>query len=85
MKSIALGQYYPANSALHRLDPRAKVILAILYIISSFLCKNVLSFGLLLLSAILLVLISRIPLKIVLGAIKPIIYIMMFTFPTSVL
>ena len=52
MKSITLGQYYPADSVLHRLDPRMKVILAVLYIVATFLCKNVLSFALLLLSAI---------------------------------
>ena len=40
MKSIALGQYYPSDSVLHRLDPRIKVILTILYIVCSFLCKK---------------------------------------------
>ena len=40
MKGISFGQYYPANSLLHRLDPRSKVILAVLYIVCTFLCKN---------------------------------------------
>jgi energy-coupling factor transport system permease protein len=79
MKSITLGQYYPADSILHRLDPRMKVILAVLYIVATFLCKNVLSFAALLLSAIVLILISKIPMKLVLGGIKAILFIMAFT------
>jgi energy-coupling factor transport system permease protein len=79
MKSIALGQYYPAQSVLHRLDPRAKVIIAFVYIICSFLCKNIVSFAALIASAILIILISRIPLKIVYNSIKPLIFILLFT------
>jgi len=79
MKNIALGQYYPAKSQIHSLDPRMKIILAFLYIICSFLCKNILAFALLFISSILLVLISTIPLKTVLNAFKPIILIMLFT------
>jgi drug/metabolite transporter (DMT)-like permease len=54
MNSISLGQYYPANSLIHKLDPRIKVIIAILYVVCTFLCKNVLSFALLLVSIFLL-------------------------------
>lgn len=79
MINVTLGQYYPANSVLHRLDPRMKVILALLYIIASFLCRNVLSFAALLLSALLLILLSRIPAKMVLRAIRPILFVMLFT------
>ncbi len=79
MKSITLGQFYPSDSILHRLDPRMKVILAVLYIVATFLCKNVLSFALLLLSAIVLILISKIPMKLVLDGIKAILFIMAFT------
>ena len=79
MKSISLGQYYPADSVIHRMDPRVKVICAVAYIVASFLCKNFFSFMLLLASAILLVLVSRIPLRIVLGSMKALIFIMAFT------
>lgn len=79
MKSIALGQYYPVDSILHRLDPRMKVVLALLYIVLTFLAKNAFAFGVLLLSAVLLVLISRIPLRTVLSGIRPILFIMLFT------
>ena len=79
MKSISLGQYYPSNSVIHRLDPRIKIILAILYIVASFLCKNILSFALLAFSAIFIILLGRIPLKIVLRGLRPIIIILAFT------
>ncbi len=79
MKSIAIGQYYAAESPIHRLDARSKVILAILYIVASFLCQNILSFALLLLSGVLIILISRIPFKVILKALKPIIIIMFIT------
>ncbi len=79
MKSVAMGQYYAAKSPIHRLDARTKVILAILYIVLAFLCKNVISFALLLISGIVIVLLSRIPMKIVLQALKPIIIIILIT------
>lgn len=79
MKSIALGQYYPANSVLHRLDPRIKIVLAILYIVCSFLCKNILSFTLLAISSVLLIILGNIPLKIVLRGLRPVLIILIFT------
>ena len=79
MKSIALGQYYAAPSAIHRLDPRTKVILAIVYIVCTFLCKNVIAFGALLLSAIILIALSKIPFKVILSSLKAILFIMLFT------
>ncbi len=79
MKGISFGQYYPADSVLHRLDPRAKVIAAIAYLVAAFLCKNALSFALLLLSALALVLLSKIPLRVVLRSIRALIFIMIFT------
>ncbi len=79
MKNIALGQYYPGESVIHRLDPRSKVILAVLYIVCSFLCKSILSFATLALSAVVIVLLSRIPLRTVLRSIRPVLFIMAFT------
>ena len=79
MKGIVLGQYYPADSVIHRLDPRIKIILALIYIVCSFLCRNIFSFVLLFLSSIVLILVSRIPLKIVFRSLRAIIFIMLFT------
>ena len=79
MKNIAIGQYYPSGSALHRLDPRMKIVLAILYIVCSFLCKNILSFALLMLSSFILIGIARSPFRTVLGGLKAILIILIFT------
>lgn len=79
MNTIAFGQYYPARSPLHALDARMKVILSVLYIVAAFLCKNVLAFGALLLSAALLLLFSRIPPRMILRALRPLLFIMLFT------
>ena len=79
MKGFAFGQYYPASSVLHRMDPRSKVICAVAYIVAAFLCKNTFSFLLLVLSALALILISRIPMRVVLRSVRALIFIMAFT------
>lgn len=79
MNSISFGQFYPSNSFIHKLDPRVKIIIAIAYIASSFLCTNVASFGLLFCSALVLILLSKIPFRIIFKSLKAIIFIMAFT------
>lgn len=79
MKNITLGQYYAVPSPIHRLDPRMKIVLAILYIIIVFLCSDILSMALLLASAFVLIRISNIPVKIVLRSVRPILFIITFT------
>ena len=79
MKNVALGQYYPAQSPLHKLDPRIKLILAMLYIVAAFLCKNLLGFAVLAATALLLILISRVPLKTVLRSLRVIVFVLFFT------
>ncbi|MBP3437596.1 MAG: energy-coupling factor transporter transmembrane protein EcfT [Clostridia bacterium] len=79
IKDITLGQYFPGNSIVHRLDPRMKIILTILYIVTIFLTKNVYCYIAVFLSSILLVLVSRISLKVVIRGIRPILYVLAFT------
>ena len=79
MSGISFGQYYPARSVLHRLDPRIKIILTLLYIVCSFMCKNIISYALLLLSAIILVIIGRVPVRIILKGLKGVLFILLFT------
>ena len=79
MSGISFGHYYHGRSPLHRIDPRIKIILTILYIVCSFICTNVISYGLLLLSAILLVIIGRVPFKIILKGLKGVLIILIFT------
>ncbi len=76
---IAFGQYCEGNSLLHRLDPRAKIIITILYIVAIFLAKNVFAFALLLLFTAALVLMSRLSVRVILNGLKPILFIALFT------
>ncbi len=80
MKNIALGQYYPSNSCIHHLDGRIKLVLSILFIVCSFFCRSAASFAFLLIGIFTLVLISKIPLKIILRSIRGIVFILLFTF-----
>ncbi len=79
MTNITFGQYYPAKSPLHRMDPRAKVLCTVAYIVASFLCTNFFAFVLLLVSSFALIFISRIPLRIILRSIRAMIFLMIFT------
>ena len=79
MRGFTFGQFYPGSSVLHRLDPRTKVVVAVAYIVASFLCRNTVSFAVLLLSGLVLILISGIPMKVVLRSVRALIFIMLFT------
>lgn len=78
-QDIAFGQYCEGNSVLHRLDPRAKIIIAILFIVAIFLAKSVSSFLLLTAFTVGLVLISGISPRIVMRGMKPLTFIIIFT------
>lgn len=79
MRDMTLGQYFPGQSVIHRLDPRAKIILTILLIAALFLAKNVFCFALLTLFCLILILVSGIPIRTVLRGIRPILYVLIFT------
>ncbi len=80
MKNLSFGQYYPADSLMHRLDPRIKVVLVVLYIVCTFLCRSMVSFVILTLSALALIFVSRIPFRTILRSMKPLMIILAFTF-----
>ena len=79
LKDITLGQYFPGKSFLHKIDPRTKIISALLYIVSVFLCGSFASFIILLAATLALVALSSVPLKIIVKGLKPLIFILAFT------
>lgn len=79
LKDITLGQYFPGNSPIHRLDPRTKLILLIVYIVVLFLAKSWVSYGLLLLALVFTIKISAIPPKAIVRGMKPLVMILIFT------
>ena len=80
LSNITLGRFYPGQSVLHRLDPRTKVVAAVLIMVVVFLVRGVLPMLAVALMTILLVTASRVPVKIVLNGLKPMMLILIFAF-----
>lgn len=79
LKDVTLGQYFPGNSLIHRLDPRSKLIFTVLYIVVIFLCKHLVSYGLVLATLLVLIGISGVRPKVFLKGMKPVVFIVVFT------
>ena len=79
LKDITLGQYFPGNTVVHRLDPRTKLLMTLLYIVALFLCKWYISYGLMLVFLITAVAISKIRPKALFKGLKPLLVIIIFT------
>ena len=84
MNGFTFGQYYPANSVLHRMDPRVKILMTLVFIVSTFLCKSLASFLALVSFIVVLIFVSRIPLRLILKSLKPLFFIIAFTFLINV-
>ena len=79
LKDVTLGQYFPGNSVIHRLDPRTKLLGLVLFIVALFVAENWLGFAVVAAFLIFVIAISGIPLKSVTKGLKPILFIMIFT------
>ncbi len=79
LTDITLGQFFPGSSVIHRLDPRIKIILTILYIAIVFSCSSIVSFGVAAILAVCVILMSRISIVTILKSMKPVLFIMIFT------
>ena len=79
LKDVTLGQNFPGNSLIHRLDPRSKLIFTVLYIVVIFLCKHLVSYGLVLATLLVLIGISGVKPKVFLKGMKPVVFIVVFT------
>ena len=79
IRNITLGQYFPGDSILHKLDPRMKIILTLFYIVLIFLAKSLVSYMLLIAFVVFLLCISKLPIKPVLKGIKPVLFVITFT------
>ncbi|MBR5309190.1 MAG: energy-coupling factor transporter transmembrane protein EcfT [Clostridia bacterium] len=84
LKDVTLGQFFPGNSILHRLDPRIKIIAVILFIIAVFTAKSAVSYGFLVLLLVGMVAISKISIRTVAKSIKPLLIIIIFTAVTNI-
>ena len=79
LKDITLGQFFPGKSFIHRLDPRTKLVMLIVYIVALFVAGNWISYAVMLVFLVGCIAISRIPLKSILRGMKPMVMILIFT------
>ena len=79
LKDITLGQYFPGNSVIHRLDPRTKLIMLVVYIVALFMAKSWISYGVMLAFLVVTIRISTIPVKSIVKGMKPLVMILVFT------
>lgn len=79
LSDITLGQYFPGNSFIHRLDPRTKILATLIYIVAIFFANTPLTYGLLAGFAAIVIIVSRLPLGLVFSSLKPIWIIVVLT------
>lgn len=79
ISDITLGQFFPGYSVIHKLDPRTKIILAVLFIVTVFLAKNPITLAFLAVITLCIVFMSRISAKVIFKSIKPLVFILAFT------
>lgn len=79
LRDITIGQYYPADSVIHKLDPRVKLMGTLVYLLSLFLFRNILGFIVVTLGLILLIKLSKVPFQYMVKGLKAIVVILVFT------
>ncbi|MDE6894990.1 MAG: energy-coupling factor transporter transmembrane protein EcfT [Lachnospiraceae bacterium] len=79
IRDITLGQYYPAKSTIHKLDPRVKLVTTIVFIISLFVAKGVVGYAIASLFLAMVIRMSRVPFSYMTKGLKAIIMILMLT------
>ena len=79
LKDITLGQYFPGDSVIHKLDPRTKLILVIVFIVTLFLAVDWISYAVMFCITALCIRVSRVRLKSILKGLKPLFFIILLT------
>ena len=80
IRDITIGQYFAGNSVIHRLDPRVKIIAALLFIIELFIVDNFMGFAIAAVCLGTVIAVSKVPFSFIVRDLKPIIIILLFTF-----
>lgn len=84
LRDVTLGQYIPGNTLLHKIDPRMKLIISILFIVAVFLAKNLWAMIALTALSFLLVFMAGLKAKMIVKTLKPIIFVVIFTSVISI-
>ncbi|MDR1572019.1 MAG: energy-coupling factor transporter transmembrane protein EcfT [Clostridiales Family XIII bacterium] len=80
IRDITIGQYYPGDSWVHRLDPRLKIVAALVFIVTLFVIRDFIGYAMAALALAVTIAISRVPLGFMLRGLKAIFVIIVFTF-----
>jgi len=78
--NITIGQYFPGESPVHRLDPRTKLIITFGFIVLVFLIRSVAGYAAVFLFIVATAALSRLPVRYLIKGLRPLVYIMLFTF-----
>ncbi len=84
IRDITLGQYFPGNSWVHRLDPRIKIIATLLFLIELFIVDNFIGFGIAAVCLGAVIAVSGVPVGYILRGLRPILMILIFTFALNI-
>lgn len=79
LKDITLGQYFPGDSMVHKLDPRTKLIMVVLYIIALFLAEGFVGYGVMIAVTAGFIKLSKVPLKSMFRGLKSVVLIIVLT------
>lgn len=79
LQDITLGQFFPGNSILHKLDPRTKIILLFVLMILIFAADGIFAYTFLTVTTAAIIFLSKVPLLTVLKSVKPLMWIILFT------
>ena len=79
LKDITLGQFFPGNTIVHRLDPRTKILAVVLYIVALFSANSVLTYAIVMVALTVSILVSKVPFRSLTKGLKPIVIIVIFT------
>ena len=79
IRDITIGQFFPGDSFIHKLDPRSKLILTVIAIVEIFLCKNFFNLALVLAFSVICVLVSKISFRVILKGLRTVFIIIAFT------
>ena len=79
IRDITIGQYYPADSILHRLDPRVKFVGTMVYIVSLFIFSSWVGYAAAALFLVAMILVSKVPFKFMVKGLKPVMMLLLIT------
>lgn len=79
LRDITIGQYYAADSPIHRMDPRTKILWTIFYMTVLFMCGGIAQYTVMILFTLWMIKKSRVPLRYIVRGLKPIVVIVILT------